>query len=137
MNYLSIKIRNLVRQRALGCCEYCLLHQNTAFLSYEIEHIISYKHGGLDELINLSFACSFCNRFKGSDIGSIFRDDFIRFFNPRKDIWTDHFVLDEAVIQPLTPIGEVTAKILQFNNIDRIIERQLLMEVGKYPMTKI
>ncbi len=137
MSYISDKIKKLVHQRALGCCEYCLLHEDTTFLMHEMEHIISLKHGGTDEIINLALACSYCNRFKGSDIGSIFREDFIRFFNPRKDIWTEHFVLSDAVIQPLTPIGEVTAKILQFNNIDRIIERQLLIEVGKYPIINL
>ena len=104
---------------------------------HEIEHIISLKHGRTNEIINLALACSYCNRFKGSDVGSIFRGDFIRFFNPRKDIWAEHFVLNDAVIQPLTPVGEVTAKILQFNNIDRIIERQLLIEVGKYSITNL
>ena len=134
MSYISDKIEKMVHRRALGCCEYCLLNENTTFLIHEMEHIISLKHGSTDAIINLALACSYCNRFKGSDIGSIFREDFIRFFNPRKDIWADHFVLNDALIQPLTPIGEVTAKILQFNNIDRIIERQLLMEVGKYPI---
>jgi HNH endonuclease len=134
MNYLSEKIRITVRKRAFGCCEYCLLHEDTTFLVHEIDHIISLKHGGLDEILNLALACSFCNRFKGSDVGSIFQDDFIRFFNPRKDIWANHFKIEDALIQPLTPIGEVTAKILQFNNIDRIIERQILIEAKKYPM---
>jgi HNH endonuclease len=134
MNYLSEKIRITVRNRAFGCCEYCLLHEDTTFLVHEIDHIISLKHGGLDEILNLALACSFCNRFKGSDVGSIFQDDFIRFFNPRKDIWANHFKIEDALIQPLTPIGEVTAKILQFNNIDRIIERQILIEAKKYPM---
>jgi hypothetical protein len=134
MNYLSEKIRTTVRKRAFGCCEYCLLHEDTTFLVHEIDHIISLKHGGLDEILNLALACSFCNRFKGSDVGSVFQGNFIRFFNPRKDIWAHHFDLEDAIIQPLTPIGEVTAKILQFNNIDRIIERQILIEAKKYPM---
>jgi hypothetical protein len=72
---------------------------------------------------------------KGTDLGSInWRNgELVRFFNPRRDFWGDHFRLEEAVIQPLTDIGEVTARILDFNNDDRIQERQFLIEVGKYP----
>ncbi|MEQ9238519.1 hypothetical protein [Coleofasciculus sp. E2-BRE-01] len=43
--------------------------------------------------------------------------------------------LDEAMIQPLTDIGEVTTRILQFNGEDRILERQNLIEVSRYPST--
>ena len=77
----------------------------------------------------------FCNRYKGSDIGSIVwrTGEFSRFFNPRTDNWADHFVLDENIIQPLTPIGEVTANILQFNAPERLLERRLLREAGRYP----
>ncbi|MDB9436414.1 hypothetical protein PN450_06255 [Dolichospermum lemmermannii CS-548] len=59
----------------------------------------------------------------------------VRFFNHRRDFWGDHFQLNEAIIQPLTDIGEVTSRILNFNKNERIIERQLLIEVDKYPPT--
>lgn len=59
----------------------------------------------------------------------------MRFFNPRRDFWGEHFRLDEAVLQPLTDIGEVTAHILDFNNDERILERQALIVSGKYPST--
>ncbi len=32
-----------------------------------------------------------------------------------------------------TPIGEVTARILGFNDGDRLLERQLLINMGRYP----
>jgi len=57
----------------------------------------------------------------------------VRFFNPRRDFWGEHFRLDEAVIQPVTDIGEVTARILDFNVDERVIERQALMISGQYP----
>ncbi len=133
MNYISDKIRFQVWQRASDCCEYCFLHKDTAFWTHEIDHIISLKHEGTDDLLNLALACYFCNRNKGSDVGSFFKGDFYRFFNPRIDTWSEHFRLDETLIQPLTPIGEVTAKILGFNHIDRIIERQILIKSEIYP----
>jgi hypothetical protein len=60
-------------------------------------------------------------------------NELVRFYNPRRDSWGEHFSLKNAEIQPLTEVGEVTVRIFDFNNRDRIIERQVLMEVGKYP----
>jgi len=76
----------------------------------------------------LALACTFCNRYKGSDIGSIVWDTntFVRFYNPRTDRWADHFELDGIVIKPRTNISEVTARILEFNNSDRLLEWQTL-----------
>lgn len=50
----------------------------------------------------------------------------------RHQKWSDHFELDGARIEPLTPEGRVTVKVLQLNHPDRIVERQRLMQVGKY-----
>jgi hypothetical protein len=56
-----------------------------------------------------------------------------RFFNPRTDSWAEHFRLEAATIQPLTSIGEVTARILEFNDGARIHEREEMIRFGKYP----
>ena len=58
---------------------------------------------------------------------------FYRFFNHRVDRWTDHFRLDGISIAALTPIGEVTVRILDFNHVDRLIERAELAALGQYP----
>ena len=39
----------------------------------------------------------------------------------------------QAMIQPLTDIGEVTVRILDFNSNERIIERQALIAGARYP----
>jgi len=134
-SYLSEHLRNLVAIRAEYLCEYCLIQENDTFFGCEVDHIISLKHGGPTEMDNLAYACSFCNRQKGSDIGSILSlaGDFVRFFNPRKDQWAQHFRLDGAIIKPLTGIAEVTARILGFNTSERIVEREALIAVGRYP----
>ncbi len=54
-------------------------------------------------------------------------------FNPRTQIWAEHFTLEQAYIQPLTPIGQVTVQLLKLNHPDRIRVRQALIEVGTYP----
>ena len=57
----------------------------------------------------------------------------MRFFNPRIDVWREHFrVNSEAEIESLTEIGEVTAYIFGFNEPERIAERRGLIELGNY-----
>jgi hypothetical protein len=53
-------------------------------------------------------------------------------FNPRAQVWAEHFSWDGAIILPLTPEGRVTVKILRLNDADRLVERQRLMEARLY-----
>ena len=84
---------------------------------------------------NLALACIVCNRAKGSDVGSIDWDTgvFVRFYNPRTDRWAEHFNLDGVQIMPLTDVARVTARLLQFNVQERLLEREVLQAVGHYP----
>jgi hypothetical protein len=134
-SYISAELRRVVAARADHLCEYCLIHEGHTHFGCQVDHIISEKHGGPTEADNLAYACAFCNRAKGSDIGSIVRSTghFTRFFNPRSDRWLDHFALDGVMIVALTDIGDVTAQILDFNHSDRLLERQALQNVGRYP----
>jgi hypothetical protein len=134
-SYVSAALRRLVAERAAYLCEYCLLHEEDTFFGCEVDHIISEKHGGPTVAENLAYACAFCNRAKGSDVGSIVwrTGTFSRFFHPRTDRWVDHFALDGVTIRPLSDIGEVTTRILDFNNPDRLLERQAVHALGRYP----
>lgn len=133
--YVPSSLRRLVYQRAQGLCEYCLIHEDDTFLGCQVEHVISEKHGGETVAPNLAYACVFCNRYKGSDLGSIHSrtGKLCRFFNPRTDQWREHFRLDGATIVPLTEIAEVTAAILGFNLPDRLLERDVLRAAGRFP----
>ena len=135
MTYISSALRRQVIERANNCCEYCLLSQDSIFFSFEIDHIISQKHGGSSLTDNLCLSCPDCNAYKGSDIAS--RDSetgqLAALFNPREQAWHDHFRLDEAQIIPLTPEGRVTVNILQLNRPERTKDRQLFMSAGNYP----
>lgn len=134
--YISAELRRLVIARADGLCESCLIHEEDTFFGCEVDPIISDKHGGPTQADNLADACLFCNRQKGSDVGSILwrTGTFSRFYNPRIDRWADHFRLDGLAITPLTEIGEVTERILELNHGDRLLERQALRDVGRYPI---
>jgi len=136
--YISNELRHFVASRAENICEYCLIHEDDTFFGCEVDHIISIKHSGLTEPDNLAYACVLCNRNKGSDAGSILPQtgEFARFFNPRRDLWVDHFQLNGSIILPITDIGKVTTQILNFNDNCRILEGQALIEIGRYPPIK-
>jgi hypothetical protein len=133
--YISQDLRRLVIARSDRLCEYCLIHSDDTVLGCAVDHIISLKHGGANDADNLAHACVFCNRYKGSDIGSIIwqTQEFIRFYNPRRDCWGEHFQLQVSTIDPKSSIGEVTARILGFNDRDRLLERKVLIDRGCYP----
>lgn len=46
----------LVRERAAGRCQYCLMHQSLQGATFHIEHIIPQAKGGSSELPNLALA---------------------------------------------------------------------------------
>lgn len=101
----------------------------------EIDHVISLKHRGRTEFENLALACQPCNRNKGSDLGSLVETTKVltRFFNPRTDVWSEHFRADSnGEIEALTEIGEVTIFIFGFNVPEQISERKGLIELGRY-----
>lgn len=125
----------MVSDRARNICEYCLIAEEDSFYRHQIEHIISLKHDGDSDRSNLALACVFCNRNKGSDVGTFSGIDrtFTRFYNPRTDSWNEHFKLEGILIAGLTDIGEGTARILRFNGDDRLAERKILLERGRYP----
>ena len=132
--WISAELRQRVAKRANLLCEYCLVAEADTFYGCEVDHIISLKHGGSSEPENLAYACALCNRAKGSDVGSVSASgEFTRFFNPRTDRWSELFRLEHATISPLTEIGEVTARILGFNDSARFHEREEMIRLGKYP----
>lgn len=135
MSYVSARLRRVVTKRAGEQCEYCRFPQTAALFAFEMEHIIAEKHDGVTVVENLALSCPSCNRFKGTDLGSIDPEtqQLTPFFNPRLQKWSDHFRLDRGTIVPLTPQGRVTAKILQFNLPERILEREQLITSGEYP----
>jgi len=135
--YISAELRRIVNLRAERLCEYCLIHEDDTFFGCQVDHIISEKHGGPTDADNLAYACLFCNLHKGSDIATFVlgTQTLVRFFHPRIDRWSEHFTLDTdgIIILPLTDIGEATIRVLGFNREERLLERQALRSVGRYP----
>lgn len=135
MTYIPAHLRALVVERARESCEYCLVHADYAAFVHEIDHIMAKKHSGATEADNLAYACAQCNRFKGSDVAAPDPESekIVPLFNPRTQRWEDHFQLDGAIIKPISAIGRATERLLQLNQIDRLLLRQELIATGRYP----
>ena len=68
--YILRQTREIVIDKANGICEYCLIAEADGYFRFQIDHVISLKHGGPSTIENLALACIFCNSYKGSDIGT-------------------------------------------------------------------
>lgn len=129
---IPANLRKLIAERAGYRCEYCLLPQAVTLYQHEPDHIVPRQHGGDTVEGNLALACLRCNRYKGTNVGSFdpLTGVLTSLFNPRIHNWNSRFEWDGALIRPITPEGRVTVKILRLNDVDRVSERQLLLNIG-------
>lgn len=134
-SYIPNRLRRLVLARAVGRCEYCLIHQDDAPDTHQLDHLIAVRHGGQTISENLACACSLCNHFKGTDFGTIDPTSGVvrLLYHPRTQTWQDHFALRGAHIVGLTPIGAATIELLHLNDDDRLLEREVLIAENRYP----
>lgn len=128
MTAIPESLRRQVEERAKHRCEYCLLPNSLSFYPHEVDHIVALKHNGSTTAENLACACWRCNRYKGTDLGSFDPETraFSFLFNPRTQKWSDHFRLQTAQINGITPEGRTTVYLLKLNSNERITERQRL-----------
>ena len=88
---MDAQVREFVRQRANGRCEYCGLPQDAApYFTFHIEHIRARQHQGSDDPSNLALACPDCNAKKCPNVATISPDtgQAIELFNPRNHRWS-------------------------------------------------
>jgi hypothetical protein len=123
---MDARLRQLVRQRANNCCEYCGLSQDSEPLPFHIEHIIPRQHGGKDLAENLALACHHCNLHKGTNLSGLDPKTrkLTRLFHPRLDDWDEHFKNRDGEISGLSAIGRTTAALLRMNGYGRLQLRE-------------
>jgi hypothetical protein len=89
----------------------------------------------------MHYDCSFCNRAKGTDIASLVpgTDRLVRLFNPRLDRWEQHFRVnsESSAIEPLSDSAAATAQLLGMNQLERILERQSLIQIGHFAIPRL
>jgi hypothetical protein len=102
-----------------------------------LEHIRPESRGGLTSEKNLWLACRRCNEYKGTQIDAYdpLTGKRVRLFNPRTQLWSEHFTWDESgiEIQGVTPTGRATVVALRMNNQEIVIARRLWVAAGWWP----
>ncbi len=133
---MDAAIRELVRQRAEGRCEYCRLPEVALpYLVFHVDHIIAKQHLDevTDDLEGLAWACSECNYFKGPNLASIDPEtkEQATLFHPRTDNWDSHFKVEHGRIVGLTSSGRATARLLNMNAPRLVRLRLELVSLGE------
>lgn len=131
-------LRAQVEKRAAYRCEYCLTIMDSSTERFEVEHIIPISRSGLTVLENLALACRGCNSCKYNKIQGMdeLTGSTVDLFNPRKHIWTEHFIWDASnpvYVVGLTSIGRATIASLKLNRPQLISVRTLLQKIQLHP----
>lgn len=137
---LSIVIRRLVRDRANGYCEYCRSHEECGTGPFNVEHIVPGSQGGSDDDANLAYSCNGCNGHKFTKTAALdfVTEQVVLLFNPRTQIWNEHFRWDETATKILgqTPTGRATVDALKMNRNQLLNLRRAMVLLGIHPPTQ-
>lgn len=134
---IPLAMQRLVRTRARGYCEYCLIPSNFSPDTFPFDHIIPQALGGKSEPDNLALADGGCNGHKHAKTHHFdpLTNQLAPLYHPRQDKWHDHFAWneDETLIIGITPSGRATVDLLQVNRPANVNLRLLLRSVGLHP----
>jgi len=134
---VSSSVREQVEKRARHRCEYCQTIMESSTERFEMEHVIPQSKGGQSLLENLALSCRGCNGFKHNKMEGIdsLTNCIVPLFNPRKDVWKEHFTWDinPLFLIGLTSTGRATIEILKLNRPQLIGVRKLLEKINLHP----
>lgn len=128
-------IRNIIHERANGCCEYCQTCEVNIGQTLHVEHI---QPSEGDHLDNLCLACPNCNLSKATAIKAVDpgTGEEVPLFNPRTQIWDEHFewANSYAQIKGITSIGRATVACLKMNRPRMVLTRRRWAQAGLHPV---
>lgn len=135
---VSAALRKKVWRRAKERCEYCFVPIEFDASPACVDHIIALKHAGPTVAGNLALSCYHCNSYKGDNIAGLDPDTSLltSLFHPRDENWPDHFSWSGATIIGRTPAGRATVFVLNLNDPDRVLLRQLLLAANLMQLPK-
>lgn len=130
-------VQEQVRKRASFLCEYCHTNEQWQYVNFTIDHVIPLADGGMDRVDNLALAYFHCNRRKSTKRAALDFEsgEIVPLFNPRQEVWADHFMWSSDGLQILaqTATGRATIAQLALNR-DRVIYiRAADIEIGRHP----
>jgi hypothetical protein len=135
--HVPAALRQRVTEQAQHRCGYCLSSTALTGMPMTIDHILPLASGGATIEHNLWLACRRCNEFKGAQTQATDPEtnEQVPLFNPRTQLWPDHFRWSEDGTQVLgiTPSGRATILALQMNHPIIVATRRLWVSVGWWP----
>ncbi|MEZ4711930.1 MAG: HNH endonuclease [Caldilineaceae bacterium] len=136
--HIPAELNQRIREAAKHRCGYCLSPQHLIMARLEIEHIIPLSKGGTNAESNLWLACPICNAHKSNKLVGIdpSTGQETALFNPRTQIWSDHFQWSDGglLLVGLTTVGRATIQALKLNDDpDALIVRSYWIEAGWHP----
>lgn len=135
---ISPKLAQKIRQDAQYRCGYCLSPQHLVMARLEIDHIVPLAKGGGNTESNLWLACPLCNSHKASKVDAIdpITKQTVFLFNPRQQIWSEHFEWSDDGTQIIgkTAVGRATVAALQLDSDpDALAVRSYWVMAGWHP----
>ena len=135
MSAIPVSLRQLTIQRAANRCEYCGISQIGQVATFHIDHIVPSAGGGKTVSDNLALACVSCSLRKGARqaITDPETEKDVLVFNPRQQIWKEHFSWKGVEVVGLTATGRATAKALDLNRATMLAIREEEEILGRHP----
>jgi hypothetical protein len=120
---IAATLREQVRRRAQGACEFCGTSEISIGNLLTIDHFQPQSKGGSDDIENLIYACIACNQYKQDYWPA--SEALPALWNPRQEPATQHLVEQlDGQLTPLTSTGEFTIERLRLNRPQLILARQ-------------
>jgi hypothetical protein len=131
----SEELTRQVEERAHRRCEYCRMHQALQGATFHVEHILPGSRGGATALDNLAWACPSCNLRKSDRTDALDPEtgERVPLFNPRTQVWHEHFQSAGYQVVGLTSTGRATVLLLNLNHPRRLLIRQVEELFGLFP----
>jgi hypothetical protein len=135
MSDVSPDLHAEVVRRADHRCEYCRLSQLGQEATFHIDHVVPRAAGGPTNADNLALACVSCSLHKWARLTAVDPESGAQaaLFNPRTQVWAEHFRWENEVVVPLTATGRATAAALAMNRPLVIAIRKEETIRGRHP----
>lgn len=135
MSDIPRSLTDYVFLRAVNRCEYCGLSQLGQEATFHVDHVVPRIAGGPTTVENLALACVSCSLRKGAKLRGVDPEtgDETPLFNPRSEVWGDHFRWDGSRVVALTPSGRATVAALALNRPVILSIRQEDTARGRHP----
>lgn len=135
MSDISARLRDEVVLLAGNRSEYRGLWQVGQKAAFHVDQVLPRVAGGPTEVGNFALAFVSCSlrKWPRRSAPDPATHEAVPLFNPRGQVWEDHFRWDGAMVMPLTPTGRATAEALAMNRPLAVSIRLEEAERGRHP----